>query len=117
MAGETQDKVDVSYSWSLLSQNTVRAHQVLHQGITLPSVNKKRKIEQKLMPLEIAVIELHQSNKKHSTAANIPPATTFNKGGQLWADLINVLGGTIAFHKSAWQTMAFKFNNIQFPRP
>ena len=46
LAGETQGKADVACIWSLLSQTSLRAHQLLHKGINLPSANGKRKIAQ-----------------------------------------------------------------------
>ena len=45
IADETHDKADVACIWSLLSHTILKAQQTLHQGVTLYSANRKRKIE------------------------------------------------------------------------
>ena len=78
LAGETQGKADVACIWSLLSQTILRAHQLLHKGIKLPSANGKRKLYEIMMPLSMIVMALQRNDEKPSQTARGPPESTYN---------------------------------------
>lgn len=105
--GETQGKGDVGSLWSIMSQSILQAHQQLHDGICLPHINDDRMIKKN----NDAYVDNDDGLTSHwdfdlpsSIAKTIADA---QMGAQIWTDLLEGTGQSIAFHKSMWQLLGF----------
>jgi len=113
VAGETQGKDYVACIWSVMSHTLLRAHSAIHNGIELKSINSKQSI---VKNTDAFIDDCNGvASKQQCTARESKDATRthLQNGAQLWADLINVTGGAIAFHKSGWQMLAI--DDTSFP--
>ncbi|KAL7536182.1 hypothetical protein ACHAXR_006960 [Thalassiosira sp. AJA248-18] len=109
LAGETQGKGDVASLWSLLSQTILRGHQNLHKPLsTLPHVTGSPKITKNNDAFVDDCDGMASRTRNNFRTSERETRLHLQTGAQLWAELIRLTGGNIAFHKCAWQMLAFE---------
>ncbi|KAL7529017.1 hypothetical protein ACHAXR_002748, partial [Thalassiosira sp. AJA248-18] len=108
LAGETQGKGDVASLWSLLSQTILRTHQCLHEPLTLPHVTGSPKITKNNDAFVDDCDGMASRQTNDFRTSERATRLHLQTGAQLWAELIRLTGGNIAFHKCAWQMLAFE---------
>ncbi|KAL7542057.1 hypothetical protein ACHAXR_011499 [Thalassiosira sp. AJA248-18] len=108
LAGETQGKGNVASLWSLLSQTILRTHQCLHEPLTLPHVTGSPKITKNNDAFVDDCDGMASKQRNDFCTSERATRLHLQTGAQLWAELIRLTGGNIAFHKCAWQMLAFK---------
>jgi len=105
--GEIQGTADTPLLFSMLSNVAIQAHKSYTPGLTLESPTLKRKIHHH----NIAYVDDadgHVSADYNSTNPTEEATTKMNLSAQGWNDVNNLTGGSLAYHKTKWQMIAWE---------
>ncbi len=105
--GETQGTADTPLLFSMLSNVAIQAHKSFTPGLTLESPTLQRQIQNH----NIAYVDDangHVSANYHSENPTAEATERMTQSAQGWNDVINLTGGSLAYHKTKWQMIAWE---------
>jgi hypothetical protein len=91
----------------MLSNVAIQAHKSFTPGLTLESPTLQRQIHHH----NIAYVDDadgHVSADYHSDNPTSEATAKMNQSAQGWNDIINLTGGSLAYHKTKWQMIAWE---------
>jgi hypothetical protein len=105
--GEIQGTADTPLLFSMLSNVAIQAHKSYTPGLTLESPT----IHQEITHHNIAYVDNangHVSADYHSEDPILEVVEKMNISAQGWNDVNNLTGGSLAYHKTKWQMIAWE---------
>ena len=104
---EYQGTADTPLLFSMLSNVAIQAHKSYTPGLTLESPTLQRQIQHH----NIAYVDNadgHVSANYNSADPTIEATEKMNVSAQGWNDVNNLTGGSLAYHKTKWQMIAWE---------
>jgi ribonuclease HI len=105
--GEIQGKGDVPSLWGIQSDTILRAHSDLCEGLDMEDCTGSRHIRMN----NVAFVDDTDGWASAGLDEEDPVGRAIGilqRGAQVWNDLTNLTGGSIAFHKCKWQLLAWE---------
>ena len=105
--GEIQGTADTPLLFSMLSNVAIQAHKSYTPGLTLESPTLQRQIQHH----NIAYVDDadgHVSADHNSHDPTTEATQKMNLSAQGWNDVNNLTGGSLAYHKTKWQMIAWE---------
>jgi hypothetical protein len=105
--GEIQGTMDTPLLFSILSNVAIQAHKSYTPGLTLESPT----LHQEITHHNIAYVDNtdgHVSADYHSEDPIQEVAEKMNISAQGWNNINNLTGGSLAYHKTKWQMIAWE---------
>jgi hypothetical protein len=105
--GKIQGTADTPLLYSMLSNVTIQAHKSYTPGLTLKSPTLQRQIAHH----NIAYVDDtdgHVSADYLSKDPTLEATTKMTKSAQGWNDVNNLTGGSLVYHKTKWQMIAWE---------
>ena len=110
MEGEYQGKGDVAILWAITSHSVLTAYSTLHPPMILPDVANNQTNEKRNVSFVDDTDSLYGSQFSDPDTIN-EVVTQLAAGAQRWTNTLEVVGQSMAFHKSAWQILGYENNN------
>ncbi|EED89738.1 predicted protein [Thalassiosira pseudonana CCMP1335] len=107
LGGEIQGKGDVPSLWGLQSNTLLKAHQSLCTGLHITNPDRTREMKRN----NTAFVDDTDGWASAEFSSMTPIQEVVDRlqhNGQVWNDLTNITGGSIAFHKCKWQLLAWE---------
>ena len=105
--GEIQGKGDVPSLWGIQSDTLLKAHKDLCTGLQLPDCTGLHEISMNNVAF-VDDTDGWASADYGCDDARGQAISRLQRGAQVWNDLTNLSGGSIAFHKCKWQMIAWE---------
>ena len=107
VGGEVQGKADVPTLWTATSSTMLKTHAALAPGLQLNSCTKQRSMKRH----NICYVDDNDGQTSAQPESEDPMAEVLShldQSTQLWSDITNFTGQTLAFHKTKWQLLAWE---------
>eukprot|EP01082_Thalassiosira_pseudonana_P005722 g5250.t1 g5250 contig2:87008-89119(+) len=107
LGDEIQGKGDVPSLWGLQSNTLLKVHQSLCTGLHITNPDRTREMKRNNTAF-VDDTDGWASAEAGSTTPIQEVVDRLQYNGQVWNDLTNITGGSIAFHKCKWQLLAWE---------
>ena len=110
IGGEIQGKGDVPSLFAVQSSILLEAHRRIAPGLHLPSCTEERAIDHNNAAF-VDDTDGHASATRNSETPIRDVVQKLQRSGQIWSELMDITGGSIALHKTFWRILAWEVAN------